>query len=80
MIEVLTRRFRIVCDRCGKEWNADETRKSGLFDISFKEEKIELVYGDTKARGDVCQECYKDFCEIAENFFDDVNRRATDER
>lgn len=80
MYERLTQKYRVMCDRCGKEWHADEKQKSGLFDISFKEEKIELVYGDTKARGGVCQECYNDFCEIAENFFDEANRRATDDK
>jgi hypothetical protein len=81
MIEVLTRRFRVVCDRCGKEWQADETQtSSGLFPVVFAEEDAALIYGKRMARGGVCEECYNDFREIAENFFDEVNRRATDER
>ena len=80
MYERITQRFRVVCDRCGKEWQADEKQKSGLLGVSFVKEDISLIYGDAKAKGGVCEECYADFCEIAENFFDEVNRRATDER
>ena len=79
MYERLTQKYRVVCDRCGKEWHADETQSSGLSSVAFVEEEAVLVYGKAKAKGGVCEECYNDFCEIAENFFDEVNRRATDE-
>lgn len=81
MLERLTQRYRVVCDRCGKEWQADEMQQSsGLFPVLFAEEDAALIGGKVMARGGVCEECYNDFCEIAEIFFDEVNRRATDER
>lgn len=75
MIERLTARYRIVCDRCGKEWEEYETAYStGLFPVAFVNEDINLGYRGKIADGDVCKECYQDFIDIANNFFDEVNK------
>ena len=62
----------LICDRCGKEEFLD--------DVWLDAPKIEFVSKEsvykcaTRKRGEVCADCYKDFLELAENFFDEVNK------
>jgi hypothetical protein len=78
MIIRLTQKYKITCDRCGKEEYADEHGYGGVKgtdavevrEISFCRNCLHKPI----AIGNVCKECYKDFCELAENFFDDANK------
>ena len=68
MIEQLTPSFRFVCDRCGKEQRFTEHRKFPTFHVSFWAKLAQEQHGE------VCGDCFKDFCELAESFFDDLNK------
>lgn len=69
MITVLTKQFKVTCDRCGKEELCDDYTKSS---VDYGEVRF-ATETKTLKMGGVCKECYKAFCEIAENFFDEVN-------
>lgn len=74
MVTRLTQKYKITCDRCGKEVFREEhdsftgVDPGGFHEVSFTDENKYL------AKGDVCGECYQEFCELSENFFDEVNR------
>lgn len=75
MIERLTPKYRFVCDRCGKEqfcYSEEIVRFKVLF-ICRK-----AIFEYDKIEGEVCQECYKDFLEIAHNFFDEANKERSE--
>ena len=74
MIVKLTPKFKFVCDRCGKEIFPDsEDRIDGVHSVAFvRNSDIALI--EKKTSGDICEECYKEFVGIAENFFDEVNK------
>lgn len=75
MVTILTKQYKIVCERCGKTEYSDDHPESRLTPLSMGYN--EVAFKDpqrTVANGGVCNECYKEFCEIAENFFDDVNK------
>lgn len=69
MLTKMTQKYKITCDRCGKEC----IREEGVMDdtvfrhISISNEVSFL------ARADLCGECYEELCEFVENFFDEVN-------
>ena len=71
MIEQLTPKYKFICDRCGKE----EYVKNDI-----PEREVGFVAADDifkvpiRINGQVCYKCFKEFCEIAENFFDEVNK------
>lgn len=62
-------KFIYICDRCGR-------------DIAEGEELTIRIdtSGRCKKRGEICEECFQDFCDIIESFFDDLNKEATDDR
>lgn len=68
MIERITPAYRFTCDRCGKERFFNEESYTPGYDIKFAN-GIRSV-----KMGGVCSDCYLDFCELAENFFDEVNK------
>lgn len=68
MIEQLTPSFRFICDRCGKKYDGKNGEMPTRFFISFSCSSFPNEHGE------VCEECYKDFCELAESFFDDLNK------
>lgn len=68
MIEQLTPSFRFTCDRCGKKYDGKEGEMPTWFSISFSSSYTCNKYGE------VCEECHKDFCELAESFFDELNK------
>lgn len=70
MITRLTQRYKVTCDRCGRETYCDETRPTIIHEVVFGEHSLNLPYRS----GHACDECYKDFCEIAELFFNESNR------
>ena len=76
MIVRLTPKYKFVCDRCGKEeyTESDEPK----FEVAFIDVQG-LFKTPTRVRGQVCYRCYKDFYEIAGNFFDKVNKRREGE-
>ena len=73
MFKRLTQYYEFTCDRCGKKETCSESERSqmGLRPVEFR---VVLENRDKVTKGDVCDECYKEFCEIAENFFDEVNK------
>lgn len=71
MIEQLTPSYKFTCDRCGKAILADE--------IEYNEVKfVYSVFSNAKT-GQVCKDCYNDFKELADNFFDEANKEADDD-
>ena len=68
-------KYIFICDRCGKE-----LPNGGVRTVLFRHVKSDMNIGElcTAGRGDVCKECLQDFCDIAESFFDDLNKEATD--
>ena len=73
MIVELTPRYKFICDRCGKEeYVKSETPEYKIIFTGFDGIFKLLI----KIEGQVCYRCYKDFCEIAGNFFDEVNKEC----
>lgn len=75
MVTTTNKQYKIVCERCGKKEYADDKPENHLkpLDMGYHE----ISFGDevrTVAKGGVCRECYKEFRELAENFFDEVNK------
>lgn len=68
MIERLNPEYCFTCDRCGAVEFGNEEKVIYAYPINFS--------NDARAvnMGVVCRNCYTDFCEIAENFFDEVNK------
>lgn len=70
MVTRLAQKYKITCERCGKE----HVREEGVMDdavfrhITISNE-IEFL-----ARADLCGECYEELCVFVENFFDEVNK------
>lgn len=70
MVTRLTQKYKITCDRCGKTEICDEFSNTNM-GYNIVQFGTELR---TVAKGEVCDDCYEDFLEIAKNFFDEVNR------
>lgn len=70
MFVKLTPDCKFVCDRCGKEAYSDE---SGHIMEWVHAVKFCTANGEA-ASGEVCHKCFSDFRELAENFFDEVNK------
>jgi hypothetical protein len=66
----LAQKYKITCDRCGKEC----IREEGVMDDT--KFRYISINDDVKffERADLCGECYEEFCEFVENFFDEVNK------
>jgi len=70
MVTRLAQKYKITCDRCGKE----HVREEGVMDdavfcnitISNDIRRVAIA--------DLCEDCYKEFEEFVENFFDEVNK------
>ena len=60
-------KFVYICDRCGRE-----TPEGKAHAIIIRTD------GCTKNIGEICEECFQDFCDFAESFFDELNKEATD--
>jgi NMD protein affecting ribosome stability and mRNA decay len=70
MIDRLTQKYRIVCDRCGKE----HIREEGVMDDAVFHH---VTIGDQVKHivsVELCSACYDELCEYMENFFDEVNK------
>jgi len=70
MVTRLAQKYKITCDRCGKE----HVREEGVMvDAVFCNITIS---NDIRrvAIADLCEDCYKEFEEFVENFFDEVNK------
>ena len=79
MIVQLSPKYKFVCDRCGKEEFPNDNGDFSIpFEVTFSEPH--LVGRRLVKAGQVCGACYKDFIQLAENFFDEVNRRADNEQ
>ena len=79
MFERLTPNWLFICDRCGKEMRVDDRGEdSGVYTVEFSC-GFSMARNPGTRKGDVCEDCKKDFLEIAANFFDEVNRRADNE-
>jgi hypothetical protein len=75
MIVKLSAVYKFVCDRCGKEMFPDENGCiEGVCEVTFTA-RGQIKDIDIK-KGQICEECFAEFCEIANNFFDDVNREV----
>ena len=74
MIVKLTPEAKFVCDRCGKEQfpKTDGYFEDGsIREVSFLDNRI---FRESRKAGQVCASCFDEFLEIANNFFDEVNK------
>lgn len=79
MIVRLSPKYKFVCDRCGKEkFPNDNGYIEDVKEVFFAEDM--MINRPFKKTGQLCEECYNDFIQLAENFFDEVNRRADNEQ
>ncbi len=75
MVTVLTKQYKVVCDRCGKTEYTDNTPEKYFEPLNMGSCEVKFSNADRiVAKGDVCNECYDAFIELAHNFFDDVNK------
>ena len=76
MIVKLTPDIKFVCDRCGREEYPDE---NGYMEIPrtvmFVEERFPSR--NKNKEGQICKICNDEFWELANNFFDEVNKNET---
>ena len=71
MLERLTPDYRFTCDRCGKvQESIGKPYLLESYPVSFHNGILMRI------QGDVCKECYEEFLEFANNFFDEVNKTA----
>ena len=77
MIIRLTPRYKYICDRCGKEEYIENDIPK--FEVAFVDMKG-LFETPTSVKGQVCYRCYKDFYDIAGNFFDEVNKERENKK
>ncbi len=70
MIDQLTPAYRFTCDRCGEIQEGSKVSELKYYDAEFCN-GLRII-----KKGDVCKRCYINFCEIAENFFDEVNKNG----
>lgn len=80
MITQLTPSFKFICDRCGKEEFTDEYGEGvKIYDVAFTD-KTNITLRQIKdiTQGQVCGKCYTDFTELANLFFDEVNKERRD--
>lgn len=69
MIERLLPSYRFICDRCGKICDGEEGE--------IKAYPVNFWNGSRSRReGEICSDCYNDFCDLADNFFDEVNKNG----
>lgn len=77
MIVKLTPDYKFVCDRCGKEEYPDENGEiTALHEVSFVKQRF--IQRDKIKEGQVCQNCFDEFWELANNFFDEVNKERSE--
>lgn len=68
--------YEFVCDRCGKkEYLSECDAPAKAKNVTFVRGVVCGIQIEEKA-GDVCEECFKDFCELAESFFDPLNKEG----
>ena len=71
MMTMITPVAKFVCDRCGISRIITERDGEKVLDVMFYTDALNRKI--THKRGQVCERCYEDFIEIAENFFDESN-------
>jgi hypothetical protein len=77
MIVQLTPDFKFVCDRCGKEKHIENDEPE--FEVAFVSIKG-FFAAPMRVKGQVCYRCFKDFFEIAGNFFAEEKKEKNDEQ
>lgn len=76
MIVKLTPDYKFVCDRCGKEKYPDENHEIvAPHEVRFVED---CFIRQKSIDGQVCQNCFDEFWELANNFFDEVNKERSE--
>ena len=75
MIKRLTASFLFECDRCGKICTTDEFEPVPM---GYHEVKFKCCGTKIERHGNVCNECLKDFQDLAERFFDEANKGDSD--
>lgn len=72
MIEMITPRAKFICDRCGTSELLTEDSAYKIHEVKFIDDCMFKTY----KQGQICKDCYSDFIEIADLFFDDVNKEG----
>ena len=76
MLVRLSPRYRFVCDHCGIEAFAESYGEVPCHKVVFVEDGLTKV---KSKKGEVCNECATAFWEIANNFFDEVNKEGRED-
>lgn len=71
MIEQITPSYKFICDRCGKEVIVNIGDTDPKHDVIFKHTRSMKIF---RREGQICEDCAKEFQELAENFFSEVNK------
>ena len=72
----LTPEYKFVCDRCGKEEFLDEEDVFIEYPTVTFSKQTSIIQMPIKMEGQVCADCLTEFWELAENFFDEVNKEG----
>ena len=68
--------YKFKCDRCGREqYQHTNDTPIEAHHVHFAE-WTQLKAHSTLKSGEVCEDCYNDFIELADNFFHEVNKEA----
>ena len=76
MIVKLTPDVKFVCDRCGKEEFPDDEMHLHPYEVVFTHG---LILKRIHREGQVCKACYDEFLELADNYFNEVNKEYGNE-
>ena len=68
--------YKFVCDRCGKEEIIKDEDSIIPPTVAFVLEACPIVL-PKRIKGQVCPACENDFLELANNFFDEVNKERS---
>ena len=76
----LTPRWKFVCDRCGKElYPSEDGYISNIHEVAFIEMNPRNRTFNNPSK-EVCEDCFNDFLELANNFFDEVNKVESEDK
>lgn len=74
----ITPKYKFVCDRCGKEEFLDNEDEYIEYPTVTFSKQTSIVQMPIKTEGEVCEDCLAEFWELAENFFDEVNKERSE--
>ena len=71
MIEAITPKYKLTCDRCGKSKMLPDEMGGAFQSVAFDHNEFRVA-----ERKDLCEACYEEFCELEKLFFDEANKEC----